>query len=1034
MREPVLLALVHIFAILSNINPGGITPRGRRILRGYLRRYLNPELEEEYFKLFENNLVFYADELSSLGDEGLAEESSLINFQITNICRQIRKGLFLEERMIVFLQLLEFIYEDNEMTPHERHIIDIVARTFSIPSKEYDNAMAFMVGNHFDDVTPDCLMLVEGCDHNESRAEQYTKRSSWYNLQIEGLSGSLFLLHIESINAIIFTYQGTHSLYFKGRTVVRGRTYLLETGVSIKGKDIEPIYFSGILRQFFRKKYTDRIIFEGHNISFSFGTSDQGVKPMSFRADSGNMIGMMGGSGVGKSTLLNILNGKLHPDTGNVYLNGYDIYSEQEYLKGLIGYIPQDDLLIEELTVFQNLYYNARLCFGEFSDESIREKVDNILRDLELVEIGDLQVGNPLNKKISGGQRKRLNIGLELIREPAVLFVDEPTSGLSSHDSRKIIELLKRQTRQGKLVFSIIHQPSSDILKIFDRLWILDKGGRMAYDGDPVDSIVFFKTETSQVNAAESECPSCGNVETEDILHLIETKEVTDGGHEGEERQVEPADWYQRYMQSMMPRFQGRPEKITLPQNQFKVPGRLSQFRTFVSRNILRKFSDRQYLTINIIESPLLAFILAFITKQMSDGTYVFSENKNIPVFIFMSIVVALFFGLTVSAEDIFRDKNILERQKFLEISRASYLGSKIAYLFSLSAIQTLAFVVISNQILGIEGLFWRFWLILFSVSCFGNMMGLNISAGMKSVVSIYILIPLILVPQLILGGAMMRYDDLHPSITRKINVPVIGDLMTSRWAYEAMTVEMYKNNRYEKHFFDYNMIISENNWYASFMIPLLQRKSMENYSSGEREKFSDNYLNNRNKLIRYTRDLSDKAGFDPEDQILLINRTPYDSTANASVSGYLDSLKLHFRNRSKRAMASRDSLVNHFRDTLRQGVPLAVLKQNHHNQFLADLLLNNNILNKVYETEKLIIQKADPVLMEPLSKFGRAHMFAPYKKIGSFKIDTIVFNVFIIWLMSITLWVTLYFNLLKKLMDLFDRVRMPRFSEDLRQ
>lgn len=1034
MREPVLLALVHIFAILSNINPGGITPRGKRILRGYLRRYLNPELEEEYFKLFENNLTFYADELSSLGDEGLAEESSLINFQITNICRQIRKGLFLEERMIVFLQLLEFIYEDNEMTPHERHIIDIVARTFSIPSKEYDNAMAFMVGNHFDDVTPDCLMLVEGRNHIDSRAKDYSKRSSWYNLQVNGMRGSLFLLHIESIDAIIFTYQGTHSLYFKGRTVVRGRTYLLETGVSIKGKEMDPIYYSGILRQFFRNKYTDRIVFEGHNLSFSFGTSDQGVKPMSFRVDSGNMIGIMGGSGVGKSTLLNILNGKLHPDTGNVYLNGYDIYSEQEHLKGLIGYIPQDDLLLEELTVFENLYYNARLCFGGFTDESIREKVADILRDLELVEAKDLQVGNPLNKKISGGQRKRLNIGLELIREPAVLFVDEPTSGLSSHDSRKIIELLKRQTRKGRLVFSIIHQPSSDILKLFDRLWILDKGGRMSYDGDPVDSIVFFKTETSQVNAAESECPSCGNVEAEDILHLIEAKEVSDGGHEGEERQVEPDVWYNRYRESMMPLFSGRPEKIALPKNQFKVPGRLSQFNTFIRRNILRKFSDRQYLIINIIESPLLAFILAFITRQMSDGVYIFAENKNIPVFIFMSVVVALFLGLTVSAEEMFRDRSILERQKYLEISRSSYLGSKITFLFSLSALQTFAFVVISNQILGIDGLLWRFWLILFSASCFGNMMGLNISAGMKSVVSIYILIPLILVPQLLLGGAMIRFDDLHPSFTRKINVPLIGDLMPSRWAYEAMTVEIYKHNKYERNFFDKDMIISQNNWYASFMIPLLQQKSMENLFSENKTGERDNYLNNRNKLVRYTRELSDRAGFDPEEMISLINKVPYDSTANADVSYYLDSLKFYFRNRAKRATISRDSIINHFNDPSGRGLTLAELKQNHHNQFLADILLNNNILNKVYENEKLIIQKADPVLMEPLSKIGRAHMFAPYKIIGNFKIDTIVFNVFIIWLISIVLLVALYFNLLKKLMDLFDRSWMPRLSEHLRQ
>jgi hypothetical protein len=398
-----------------------------------------------------------------------------------------------------------------------------------------------------------------------------------------------------------------------------------------------------------------------------------------------------------------------------------------------------------------------------------------------------------------------------------------------------------------------------------------------------------------------------------------------------------------------------------------------------------------------------------------------------------MSVVVALFLGLTVSAEEIFRDRNILERQKYLEISRASYLGSKIIFLFWLSAFQTLTFVIISNHILGIEGMFWRFWLILFSVACFGNMMGLNISAGMKSVVSIYILIPLILVPQLILGGAMIRYDDLHPSLTRKINVPVIGDLMTSRWAYEAMTVEMFKRNSYEKNFFDDDMIISQNNWYASFLIPLLNRKSQENLFSEGKEEYRDHNLNNRYKLLRYTRELSEKAGFEASEIETFIRSVPYDSTANARVTEYLDSLKSHFRAKAKAAISARDSLVNHYNSSL-AGTTLADLKQNHHNQFLADILLNNNVQDKIYENERVIIQKADPVLMEPLSNVGRAHMFAPFKKIGTLKIDTLLFNVIIIWLMSVILWFTLYINLLQKVMDVFDRIRMPRLSEQLRQ
>ena len=156
-----------------------------------------------------------------------------------------------------------------------------------------------------------------------------------------------------------------------------------------------------------------------------------------------------------------------------------------------------------------------------------------------------------------------------------------------------------------------------------------------------------------------------------------------------------------------------------------------------------------------------LALILGYLSKYAENGAYVFADNKNYPVFLFMAIIVALFVGLTVSAEEIFRDRKILEREKFLNISRVSYLFSKISFLFVLSAIQSLTFVLVANTLLEVRGMMWQQWLILFSTACFGNVLGLNISAGMRTAVSIYILIPLLLVPMLLLGGAMIKFDEI---------------------------------------------------------------------------------------------------------------------------------------------------------------------------------------------------------------------------------------------------------------------------------
>jgi ABC-type multidrug transport system ATPase subunit len=1036
MRESVLLALIHIFAIVSTINPGGISSRGKKILRSYLRRYVNRELEEEYYTLFENNLEFYSNELKSVDREELSDDDSLISFQITNICRQIKKGLFLEERMVVFLQLIEFAFEDGMISDQEKTIIDIVSRTFNISKKEYDNATAFMIGRIYDNVSPDCILIIESDNPEFSGASLYKNYNEWRHIRIKGFKGYLVVMHIESTGTLLFTYDGPQILYFKGRDIVACRPYLLERGVNIKGQGIDPIYYSKIYKKFVSRNFPEKIFFEGHGIEYLFKNSGNGLQNMNFRVESGNLIGIMGGSGVGKTTLLNLLHGKIEPSSGNIYMNGYDINSDAEELKGLIGFVPQDDMLIEELTVYQNLYFNARLCFGDYNEEQLKATVEKVLYDLELYDIKDLQVGDVLNKKVSGGQRKRLNIGLELMREPIVLFIDEPTSGLSSFDSEKVMNLLRNQSLQGKLVFAIIHQPSSDIIKMFDRLWLIDKGGYMIYDGDPVEALVYFKTETSQANAAESECPNCGNVETDNILHIVEVKVIDNSGYPGKERQISPREWYERYKKKMMPVLGNKPPKTVIPPSNFRVPKKADQIRTFIRRNITRKLADRQYMIINLLEAPLLAFILGYISKYSEDSVYTFADNKNYPVFLFMSVIVALFIGLTVSAEEIYRDRKILEREKFLNLSRLSYLLSKINFLFTLSAIQSLSFILVASMILQVRGMLLQQWIILFSTACFGNLLGLNISAGMRSAVSIYILIPLILVPQLLLGGAMIKFDDLHRAISGKVYVPLAGDIMVTRWAYEALAVEQFRSNKFEKPFFRDDMEISQNDWYASFLLPTLKATINECLTEDKNPAFLDNSVSDLKKISYHINDLSELTGIKTGDWVNSLDYKDFNETVAGEAKSFLDSLTTIFREKSKAASARRNALYQKIVGKIGEDAFVKMREENY-NVNLADILLNRMAINKIYDAGDRYIQKADPVFMRPGSKYGRAQFFAPYKQIGNLKIGTLYFNLIVIWIMIISLFVALYYNLLKRFIEFLESLKIPilrKFGRDLLQ
>ena len=571
------------------------------------------------------------------------------------------------------------------------------------------------------------------------------------------------------------------------------------------------------------------------------------------------------------------------------------------------------------------------------------------------------------------------------MREPSVLFIDEPTSGLSSSDSEKIIFLLKKQTEIGKLVIANIHQPSSDIFKQFDKIWILDRGGYPIYTGNPIDAVVYFKKIIAQVNAAESECPVCGNVDPNEILRIVETKKIDEFGQPTATRVFSPESWYRQYKEKIETNNVINNKQEPVPEFNFNIPGAFQQFRTFFERNVLSKITNIQYLALILFEAPLLAFILGYFSKYVKDSAYVFSENKNLPVFLFMSVVVALFMGITVSAEEIIRDRKILKRESFLNLSWVSYVNSKIFYLFILSAIQTLLFVVVGNTILEIKGMTLSFWIVFFTTSCFGNMIGLNISSGLNSVVTIYILVPLIMVPQMLLGGAMISFDDLHESITNKKITPVIGDVMTTRWAYEALMVEQFKNNEFEKHFFNQEQINQTASYYTSFWLPNIVSRIDECLRIIEEDRENVNLTGKLEIIKNELEKLPVNFELPPFEKVDSINTEKFTpELAEEIKNGYLDYfVRMHFIDLAEQAVARKELKYQELIDSLGRDKVL-LLKQEYYNNQIADVVTNKNRIEKTLEIENELVRKKDPIFKIPGSNIGRAHFFAPVKIINN--------------------------------------------------
>ncbi|MCK7537462.1 MAG: ABC transporter permease [Marinilabiliales bacterium] len=242
-----------------------------------------------------------------------------------------------------------------------------------------------------------------------------------------------------------------------------------------------------------------------------------------------------------------------------------------------------------------------------------------------------------------------------------------------------------------------------------------------------------------------------------------------------------------------------------------------------LSRDLRSKLANKQYLLLTLLEGPVLGLILSYIIRYIADpssNVYIFRENENIPIYIFMSIIVALFLGLTISAEEIFRDRKMLRREHFLHLSRSSYILSKMSVMAAISALQTFLFLLVANPVLGIEGLFFQYWIALFATAFCANMIGLNISSALNSAVTIYIVIPLLMIPMMVLSGAMFPFDKLNRKIANADRVPLIAEIMPTRWTYEALMVKQFTGNEYGKRVYALKQQMSVSDFNTIYRIP----------------------------------------------------------------------------------------------------------------------------------------------------------------------------------------------------------------------
>ena len=831
MSRHILDALMRLFALITLREEG--VERGREVVALFLRGRLSKGSVTEWLAVFDGYLGTLGGAVESREIKGL-KRTALRATKVLRTCSDINRDLQASEKAIVFIRVLEFeqalLEGIGESDALSRELIDLVSEVFAIRESE-KHCYETLVFNtsHWPVIT-----------QRYHEAFLIGDQPQLGGVVKAGWSTPLACFRHPESQVVFLKPMGAGSIHINGELLDPDRVQPFTPGSTLRHGGAAPLHFVDIQRSFMEEDNIPEMSLEINEVSHWFRYPEQqALHPFRAKARSGMLVGVMGASGSGKSTLLNLLAGTTHPTFGFITIDGVAVTDERA--RSWIGLVPQEDHLLPELTVRENLYYAARLAFANDTPEQSSERVEGCLKQLGLWEARELPVGDALRKTISGGQRKRLNIAMELIREPKVLLVDEPTSGLSSKDSELLMDLMKQMTYGGTLVIAVIHQPSGDIFRSFDALWVLDHGGYPVFTGRPLDALTHFRSIVNHFDADHVACSYCGHVNPEQIFDIIDVPVLDSRGQSTGQRRISPKEWNDFYNVLLVPQVeaelanQEESAPTTSEPEGHQPPHWFNQWSIQASRDVARKWKNRQYLLINLLEAPILALTLAFMLRAAEGGgDYSFGNASNIPHFLFIAVIVAIFMGLTVSAEELFRDRLMRKREHHLRLDWGAYLTAKCAVLFGISALQTLLFASCSYPLLELPGHFFPYWFTLFTVAASANLFGLIISLLFNSVRVIYLAIPLFIIPQLMLGGAIVTYDQLHRVLSRPAGVSPVGQLMISRWGFESLTTLYTAQTDYAQALFQDNKTLALSAYHRDRWCPEMARQ-IQSAANGNR-------------------------------------------------------------------------------------------------------------------------------------------------------------------------------------------------------
>ncbi|HOZ30366.1 MAG TPA: ATP-binding cassette domain-containing protein [Bacteroidales bacterium] len=787
MDSYTLDSIAKLFALAANRQSEENTDKFVNVFK----RFLSAEIEDKYADDFLDVFTKYLNDFSSASSK---KRVSLNSVKLIGICEEIRTNISATERLIIIYFLIVLIKETG-CSELSKEFTALISEMFGISEKLYSNIAGFISSKN--EVECQDVYVDDNC------------------------IAKILVTDFE----IIFVKPLVDDLSLNSRRLLSCRVvYILKDSV-IVFRNVKKFFYPELFLIAKSRENTnaEKFYLNIRDIELK-KNNKQILNKTSVDFCSGELIAVIGKSGSGKTSFLRSVAGIENKTSGKLYLSGL-LSHNHDLCK---SYVPQSNDFIPLFTVEEHLQH--RCDFMQISKNISVDKINRVLSETGLTEEIDKIVcrSDKTAFQLSGGQQKRLGIAMELINDPDILFLDEPTSGLSSEDSYKIVNLLRYLANKNKIVVASIHQPDFDIFMKFDKVLIIDEGGYPVYFGSPADTVDYFRKMLKKVDK-NSMMETRYNPAV--ILKMIEDGKFDEKGNGINSRKYLPSEFYEHFVSRttdikenlQLCKFKERKQNACL--------SFLNQLKFSINIDIKQKSRLILLLLIPFVSGIVFSLLLRYSPGQ----NYIYFYNPNIPVWILIILTTAIFTGLVNSGHEFIFLRQFHQHENRIVDKSGSYLCSIILKYLLLSFVQS--FLLILPSVLIIENSFHFLALLLmgFLLIFWGSLTSLIISALVKQISTVYLLIPIVMIPQLIFSGAMINFGEFHKIINKQGRVPVIADVIPMRWASEAVITDFYTNNPFYKDVYPLRQNINNAVYYLDYFIPKIEEIAINDKSRAER-------------------------------------------------------------------------------------------------------------------------------------------------------------------------------------------------------